>query len=61
MVDVNEEVSQLVSLANNLRNAGRRGQLQSKNPFYSDDCNLFVYSGFETIWLVHDTKQVRHM
>ncbi|XP_018433676.1 RNA demethylase ALKBH10B isoform X2 [Raphanus sativus] len=29
MVDVNE-VSQLVSLANNLRNAGRRGQLQSE-------------------------------
>lgn len=28
-----KEVSQLVSLVNNLRTAGRRGQLQSKNPF----------------------------
>ena len=33
MVDA-KEVSQLVSLVNNLRTAGRRGQLQSKNPFF---------------------------
>ena len=29
-----KEVSQLVSIVNNLRTSGRRGQLQSKNPFF---------------------------